>query len=566
MSIKRKIVRFVKIALKSIGILLVLFIIYFIWDIRMPTPPIDAKYSLAQYKRIEVAPNHYQVGNCWLKKNDYGIWEMYLEGEPYERGLIYGVLAKELMEKQEVHFVNQINEIVPNRFTLFFLKMFVAWFNGDLDEYIPEENLTEIYGVSQSFSDKYNYIGPKYYRILNYHAAHDIGHALTDLSLVGCSSFSVNNNLSADSSLLIARNFDFYMGDEFAEDKLILFVKPSTGYGFASYSWAGLTGVVSGMNEKGLTVTLNASKSAIPTGAKDPISLLAREILQYAATIDEAVSIAKKRETFVSESLLIGSASDKKSIIIEKSPEKMDVFDSKQNSLTCSNHYQSGAFLSDSVNISNINNSDSKYRFDRMNELLDKKYPITPAEAVDILRNKNGLNDEFIGYGNSKSLNQLIAHHAVIFKPYQRLFWISTPPYQLGDFIGYDLKSIFNDKKHPIFTYIDSLTITADPFIQTDAYKKYEVFKKIKQLIHKSILLNTPFTLSKTNEEKFIKTNPKSYITYLVLGEYHQNKKNYQEAIHFFKTSLTYNVASKEEEEEMIKSNIKTCQKELKIE
>ena len=167
--------------LGTITVLVILFVI----DIKMATPPIDENLAIDQFERIEIAPNHYKVNNCWLKLNDQGIWEMYLEGAPYERGLIYGILSKELMEKQEVHFVNQINEIVPNRFFLFFLKMFVAFFNSDLDENIPIENQTEIYGISQSFSEKYDYIGPKYYRILNYHAAHDIGHALKDLSMVG---------------------------------------------------------------------------------------------------------------------------------------------------------------------------------------------------------------------------------------------------------------------------------------------------------------------------------------------------------------------------------------------
>jgi isopenicillin-N N-acyltransferase-like protein len=556
----KRLLKILKLLLKIIGVLLIVFIIYFIWDIRMPTPNIDENLSIENYKRIEVAPNHYTVNNCWLKKNDYGIWEMYLEGKPYERGLIYGILAKELIEKQEVDFVNQIDEIVPNQFFQFFLKMFVAYFNRDINEYIPDENLTEIYGVSQSFSEKYDYIGPKYYRILNYHAAHDIGHALKDLNMVGCTSFSVNNELSADSSLLIARNFDFYMGDEFAEDKLILFVKPSEGYAFSSYSWAGLTGVVSGMNEKGLTVTLNASKSDVPFTAKDPISLLAREILQYAKNIDEAIAIAKKRETFVSESLMIGSSADNKTVVIEKSPTKIDVFDSKENEITCANHYQSKLFFNDSININNIKNSDSQHRFSRVNELLNKSYPIDYTNAIRILRNKEGLNNEFIGYGNPKSLNQLIAHHGIIFKPHQRQFWISTPPYQLGEFIGYDLNMVFNGKKQ--FTNIDSLKVKADPFVKAADFKKYEVYKKIKQRIQKYVMIGIPFSISAKYEEQFIQLNPKSYITYMVLGDYHQKNNNHKKAIELYSQALEYSVASIDEEN-IIKENIVTCKTKI---
>lgn len=149
--------------LKTISIILLvagLAFGLFIWAVKLPTPKIASNKTPQSYKRVQLGQDHYKVDNCWLKKNKYGIWEMYLEGSPYERGLIYGVLAKELMEKQEVHFVAQIKEIIPNAFFLQVLKGFVAWFNKDIYKYIQDENLQEIYGVSQSFSDKFNYTGP----------------------------------------------------------------------------------------------------------------------------------------------------------------------------------------------------------------------------------------------------------------------------------------------------------------------------------------------------------------------------------------------------------------------
>src|SRR4029077_3444102 len=134
--------------------------------------------------------------------------------------------------------------------------------------------------------------------------------------LVGCTSFGTWNDRSADGTMIIGRNFDFYVGDKFAENKIVAFVNPAEGYKFMSVTWAGFIGVVSGMNEKGLTVTINAAKSKVPSGSATPVSIVAREILQYARNIDEALDIARKREMFVSESFLIGSAADHKAVLI----------------------------------------------------------------------------------------------------------------------------------------------------------------------------------------------------------------------------------------------------------
>lgn len=505
-------------------------------------------------KREKVGPNHYVLGNNYLRKNEYGIWEMYLEGEPYERGLVYGELAKELVQEQEDIFVAQINQFVPNGFWRQSIKLFVGFFNSDLPKNIPLENQQEIYGISQSFSDEYNYVAAKYTRILNYHAAHDIGHALNDYSVVGCTSFALKGSKTDNKELMVGRNFDFYVGDEFAKNKLIIFVNPSKGYKFASYSWAGFTGVASGMNEKGLTVTINASKSDLPTGSKMPISLLAREILQYAGNIKEAVAIAKKRQTFVSETLMIASAVDGKAVLIEKSPTKMGVYESNTDQLVCSNHYQSETFKKDPINIENIQQSDSKYRFSRVDELLKQQQTFNPTSIAALLRDQMGKHNDTLGLGNPRAINQLIAHHSVIFVPNQRLFYISSSHFQLGSFLAYDLKKSFNLKKAIIET-----TIPASPFIQSKAYSSFLHFKKVKKQISNYLLFDKSLHLSDKQLTSFIASNGESYVTYEMLGKYFMKKQQMKSAEKYFKLALTKNVASKQIEKEL-KNLVKACQ------
>jgi isopenicillin-N N-acyltransferase-like protein len=498
----------------------------------------------------------FSEGN-WYGQNEHGLWEAYIEGAPYERGVIFGQLAEEQIVSQEESFIAQIQKLIPSETFLNTLKYGVVFFNRDLDEHISEELKKEIYGVSQSFSDEFDFIGDKYSRILNYHAAHDIGHALQDLSIVGCTSFAVWNQYSEDSSLVVGRNFDFYMGDDFAKDKIILFMKPDSGYAFASITWAGFMGVVSGMNEHGLTVTLNAAKSSVPTGAKTPISILAREILQYARTIDEAYAIAKSRETFVSESILIASAEDKAAAIIEKSPDKIDIYRPSDSRVTCANHYQSETFKNDSINVKNIQDSDSDYRFQRLNQLLESNFPINPSESVEILRNQKGLDEVELGMGNPKAINQLLAHHGIVFQPEKRLLWVSTSPFQLGEFLCYDLNEVFGEKQRGE-ALVDSLIVSADSFLDTDSYQQFLRYKELKNRLFDNVALGKKIEWSPALEDEFIKSNPDSYITYFMLGDYYLEQEKFEKAKGYYTLSLSKEVAS-EQERNKIKENLELC-------
>ncbi|MEN8226212.1 MAG: C45 family peptidase, partial [Bacteroidota bacterium] len=421
---------------------IIAFIIYFNIVVRISTPT-DVNPGSLGYEKHTLEAGFQSCNESWININEYGLGELYIEGDALELGVLHGLLLEDFVQKQEDAFVNQIKVMIPSESYLKFLRYFIAWFNKDLDEYIRQEYLLEIYGVSSYASEDFSFVGPKYHRILNYHAAHDIGHALQNMNLVECTAFGVWDERTDDSSLLIGRNFDFYVGDDFARQKILAFVNPDNGYSFASITWAGMIGVVSGMNEKGLTVTLNSAKSEIPFGARTPVSIIAREILQYASNIEEAMAIASARKSFVSESFLIGSPNDHKTVVIEKSTDSTVLFDPDTNFIILSNHFQSDHFMNDPLNIENIQNETSLYRHERVHELLGENESMDHLDAAAILRDRKGSKGENIGNGNEKAINQLIAHHSIIFEPDKLRLWISTAPWQVGAYLCYDLDSIF---------------------------------------------------------------------------------------------------------------------------
>lgn len=486
-----------------------------------------------------------------LVLNRYGLWEARVSGMPIERGVTYGVMSEVLLKYQEDVFVNQIYEIVPSDFWVEFLHKLIIIFNRNMAKHIPEEYREEIYAMSLSCTNEYNSYGSPYVRQLNYHAAHDIGHVMQEYMLVGCSSFAVWDEESESKDLLIGRNFDFYVGDDFARNKVVLFVEPTNGYRFASISWAGMMGVLSGMNEKGLTVTINASKGAIPISSAMPISLLARHILQYASTIEEAYTIAQQFETFVSESLLIGSSIDGYAAIIEKTPEKIALYQSSTSQVICTNHYQSELFNSDEYNRENIATSDSPYRHKRLNELLAQYSPINPNDAVDILRNRYGIGNTDIGLSNEKSINQFIAHHSVVFQPSELRFWVSTAPWQLSEYVCYDLDEVFAADSVRTKTYaINELNIVADSSALADEYIRVCRYREQHKDISSAI--DNKRRVDSSDIYNFIVNNPHYYQVYNIGGDYMLAQNNPKQAVAYWQKALSLEIPRVGDREDII--------------
>jgi Predicted choloylglycine hydrolase len=543
-----------KIFLVLVGglVVLILALGVYVRSVSITKPPVVADHSADSAEVSEVAPGLFTIGNSWFRKSESGLYELCVEGSPYEIGVRNGKLTSELVRYQEEVFNDQIESLVPSSGYRSLLKYFIGFFNRDITDYVPEEYQLEIYGVSQAASPDFNHIAEPYQRILNYHAAHDIGHALQNMSLVGCTSFATWGDESEDGSLIIGRNFDFYVGDEFARDKIVAFYKPENGFRFMMVTFGGMTGVLSGMNEAGLTVTINAAKSEIPSRSATPVSLVAREILQYASTIGEAYAIAQKRTMFVAESFLIGSAKDGRAAIIEKTPDATDLYETTGNRIISTNHFQGDKLGNTELNRTHMETSASPYRYRRVEELLNRNGVNSVGKTASILRNQKGLGDADIGLGNEKLINQLVAHHGIIFQPEKGLVWISTAPWQLGKFVCYDINRIFGlspDSNEEIRE--EARTIAADSFLLTKEYTDYLKFSRYRFPFYPKDGLNP---------DSVVKWNPNSYHAYMLAGDYHFENGNFEAAREMYDQGLKLEVATVQERQHM-EERIQECNK-----
>ncbi len=540
------------IGLTIFSFLLIIVIWYF--SIIQLDEPILVEYKIDTQELIQLNDTTFQYKDSWLRKNRFGLWEMYISGSPEELGIKNGILAQKLIEYQEEAFVKQIKKMIPSESYLNFLKYVTSFINYQLPDHIPNEYLREIKAVSLFASDDFMFIGDNYARQLNYHAAHDIGHAMQNLHLVECTAFGVNNSLSSDSNLLIGRNFDFYVGDEFAENKIVMFVKPDNGYSFSSITWGGMIGVVSGMNDRGLSITLNSAKSEIPLFAKTPVSIIARDILQYASNIDEAFAIAQKYQSFVAESFMVSSAADQQMAIIEKTPDQTILYQPNNDKLVLTNHFQSEELFNTEINQENIDENVTDYRFQRVEELLAEKKEFDELDIANILRDTKGLKNADIGLGNEGAINQLIAHHSIIFKPEQNMFWVSSSPYQLGPYVCYNLDSIFNHK-YSLLQHINytKKTIHSDSVFLENEYPKFLKFKKLKEDINQNRAVNI---------DELIRSNPNYFHTYELAGDVMLLQKDSLKAKGFYHMALQYFVPNLHEVNR-IKEKARSCSEQV---
>src|SRR5262245_24307509 len=334
-------------------------------------PPIPANASILALKTNQ-HDGKLWLGQSWVGRRD-GLLTVYLKGDPFELGYSSGVLLQPQIHTLENEFIKMVHGYVPNEWTLNVLKWYVIYRNRHLTDYIAADYRMEIFGATVGCPDGHPEIGPYYNRILNYHAAHDVSYMMIDNPLVskaGCTSFGAWGPATSNGHLITGRNFDWEAAEVFSRDRVVIMCEPDHGIPFISLAWAGMAGVVSGMNRAGISVTVNGAPSNLPRETATPVAIVARDILQKAHNFDETMNILRGAKVFVSTLWLIGSKSDGKFIVVEKTPDTTQLREADGDSIVCANHFESSGLRDDFRNQQHIAEATSVSRKTRMNELI----------------------------------------------------------------------------------------------------------------------------------------------------------------------------------------------------
>jgi hypothetical protein len=188
----------------------------------------------------------------------------------------------------------------------------------------------------------------------------------------------------------------------------------------------------------------------------------------------------------------------------------------------------------------NKTESTSLSRYERMSNLLTDARQINVSKAAAILRDRKGPYEKGIGEGNEQAINQLTAHHSVIFKPEEMLAWVSTNPWQLGEFVCYRFDSAFA-KSASMETaneiYEKSMNIAADTFLYSKKYFDFLAFRIIKKYVQYATK-HTDHKASEVQLLSLVYTNPDYYYAYALTGEYYLAHGNKREAKKYFTIAL----------------------------
>ena len=167
--------------------------------------------------------------NSWTRVNS-GIREVYLQGTPEEIGAAHSRLLRDRMVATETQIWGDFEHYVPWWIARVGIQDVSRVRYRHVDRGVPEPRLRELAAQAAAFDpDPFGSHMPAYQRMVFLHSLYDIALSLEHSPLIGCTSFAIDPERTADGHVLMGRAFDFEGGDIYDREKVVFLVREEMG-------------------------------------------------------------------------------------------------------------------------------------------------------------------------------------------------------------------------------------------------------------------------------------------------------------------------------------------------
>ncbi|MFH1999029.1 MAG: C45 family peptidase [Planctomycetota bacterium] len=257
-------------------------------------------------------------GDCTLVY-EQGIPILTLCGSPETMGHAQGHFMKDQVEAMYQQFMKPASNMAGGMPNLQASAM-------KMEKQIPERFRQELKALSEAS-------GQAYELLITANAFPDV------YRNGGCSTLAVMGSASKEGNPLLARNLDFFTLTVLETYGIVIVYKPEGYNAFVSVTWPSLTGVLSGMNEKGLCCAVMEVRTGKRSNEGMPSTFLFRKVMEEAGSVEEGLWILKNAQSVASNNLMLIDVSGA-ATVAELGPGYFEVRQPEEGVLYSTNHHR----------------------------------------------------------------------------------------------------------------------------------------------------------------------------------------------------------------------------------
>jgi predicted choloylglycine hydrolase len=250
--------------------------------------------------------------------------------------------------------------------------------------------------------------------------------------LIGCTTVAFSRNRTSTSETIMAKNFDYVTF--LAPYNFICETKPTDGYRTLGFKMASLPGMYDGMNEHGLAVTYNLTRSTDKPEFFVPTGIMLQEMLETCATVDEGVRMISQSKRGGHDGLitLIDPGGDMKTV--EMSPRFAVARGTTNGQVINTNNYQTAEMRGHEVPLETEPSwFDSSSRLDRASKMLNGVALVDENAVKEVLRDHG--DDGVPGKTICRHTEAFCTHRSMIFYPGRKVIKVLLGhPCQQGEY------------------------------------------------------------------------------------------------------------------------------------